>query len=71
MEETIKMKKKELKLTLNKQTISNLNNMEMGIIKGGTEGIEDTSSAHFSYCALINSKCMCLPVSPVCPTTTN
>jgi hypothetical protein len=62
------MKKKELKLTLNKQTISNLNNMEMGIIKGGTV---DPSSAHFSYCALINSRCMCLPVSPVCPTTTN
>lgn len=68
MEETIKMKKKELKLTLNKQTISNLNNMEMEIIKGGTVSL---SSAHFSYCALENSKCMCLPVSPVCPTTTN
>lgn len=68
MEETIKMKKKELKLTLNKQTISNLNNMEMEIIKGGTE---KTDSACYSYCAWANSRCMCLPVSPVCPTTTN
>ena len=62
------MKKKELKLTLNKQTISNLNNMEMGIIKGGTE---DTGSVCPSYCAWANSRCMCQHVSPVCPTTTN
>lgn len=59
------MKKKELKLTLNKQTISNLNNKEMVIIKGGTD------SACFSHCAWVNSKCACLPVSPICPTTTN
>jgi hypothetical protein len=62
------MKKKELKLTLNKQTISNLNNMEMGIIKGGTV---DTGSGCFSACAWANSKCMCPPASPICPTTTN
>ncbi len=67
MEEIIKMKKKELKLTLNKQTISNLNNMEMGIIKGGTA---DTGSVCLSHCPWVNSRCMCEPISPACPTTT-
>jgi hypothetical protein len=46
----VKTKNLKTTLTLKKETISNLDNMEMGVIKGGTAGAADSDSCYKSAC---------------------
>jgi hypothetical protein len=61
----MKLKKTESKLSLNKQTISNLSTMELNIVKGGTEDV--TSMCTVDH--ICRSIQVCGPFSPICPTT--
>lgn len=62
---TMKFKKNESKLSLNKQTISNLGTLELNIVKGGTEDLTSMCTADH----LCKSIQVCQPFSPICPTT--
>lgn len=61
----MKLKKHDSKLSLNKQTISNLSTMELNIAKGGTEDLTSMCTADH----LCKSIQVCQPFSPICPTT--
>lgn len=63
----MKLKKNESKLSLNKQTISNLSAMELNIVKGGTEALTSMCTADH-VCKSIQ---VCGPFSPICPMTTD
>jgi hypothetical protein len=55
----MKTKKKEVKLILKKQTIANLKNPEMVIIKGGTDPNPNTWDSIPPNCTLPNSCKIC------------
>jgi hypothetical protein len=59
------------KLSLNKRTISHLNNVELEGIKGGTETIEPTTcwicESQFGNCTII-SDCYCESYPQLCYT---